>query len=437
MTFHFPFRKKKSKENHIYKNLSKNEIKTFTISAVGGSLEFYDFVVYIYFATIMSKLFFQNDSPVAGLILTYSVFACGYLARVIGGLVFSHFGDKNGRKNSFSFTVFLMAAPTFIIGILPTYSQIGITASILLFICRFAQGLAIGGEIPCSITFIYEHAQESHRGFACGILFCGIIFGIFLGSSAGYLVTKFMSEETIYSWGWRIPFLIGGVLGLIGVYLRRYLTETPVFKQMKKENIKYPVQLIFKDHKFSLIQTASAIWVVAVAITLYLLYLPNYFKTYYSYHSEDILKINSIFVLIYALFIVIFGYISDKIGGRKVFNFSCILFIIFSYPIFISFSENNFTAIYICYSIVSVASAAATSSAILLLAESYPAKIRYSGSSLSYNLAFGIFGGFTPLIATTLIEHFKSKSAPAFYMILVAIIGFILSIIKKNKIHDL
>jgi MFS family permease len=213
----------KAHQDFEKKPLTREELKTFTISALGGSLEFYDFVVYVYFATIMSKLFFDTSSQLAGLILTYSVFASGYLARVLGGLIFSHFGDKNGRKNSFALTVFLMAAPTFIIGLLPTYSQVGVLASFLLFLCRFAQGLAIGGEIPCSVTFIYEHAHKSRRAFACGILFCGIIFGIFLGSSAGYLATRFYSEETLLAWGWRVPFLIGGVLGLIGVYLRKFL----------------------------------------------------------------------------------------------------------------------------------------------------------------------------------------------------------------------
>ena len=428
------FQKKENQSEN--KTLTREEMKTFTISALGGSLEFYDFVVYVYFATIMSRLFFDTSSPVAGLILTYSVFACGYLARVLGGLIFSHFGDKNGRKNSFALTVFLMAAPTFIIGLLPTYSQIGITASILLFLCRFAQGLAIGGEIPCSVTFIYEHAHKSRRGFACGILFCGIILGIFLGSTAGYLMTKFVSEENLYSWGWRIPFLVGGVLGLIGVYLRKFLSETPIFKQMKKENIKLPFKVVMKDYKFPLLQTASAIWVIAVAVTLYLLYLPNYFKTYFGYKSEDILEINSISVLVYALLIILFGMISDKIGARKVLNFSCLLFIIFSYPIFTFFSENNFASIYFCYGIVSIATAAATASGILLLAESFPTKIRYSGSSLSYNLAFGIFGGFTPLIATTLIEQTGSKTSPAFYMILVSVIALVFSLVKNHEAHD-
>lgn len=205
---------------------------------------------------------------------------------------------------------------------------------------------------------------------------------------------------------------------------------------MKKENIKLPVSLVLKSYKFQLFQTATAIWAVAVAVTLFLLYLPTYFHVYFSFKSEDILIINSISVLAYALFIIIFGLLSDKIGPSKVLNFGLLLLILTSLPIFSMFKESNFTAIYICYAVVSVATAAITSASMLLLAQAFPAKIRYSGSSLSYNLAFGIFGGFTPLIATTLIKETGLKYSPAFYMIFVATIALIFSISKKSQVHD-
>ncbi len=428
----------KAEENFQAENkkLTRQEIKIFSLSAIGGSLEFYDFVVYVYFASIMSNLFFQTNSPVTGLILSYSVFASGYFARLLGGIVFSHFGDKKGRKNSFALTVFLMALPTFIIGCLPTYSQIGIFAPILLVLCRFIQGLAIGGEIPCSLTFIYEHAQKSNRGLSCGALFCGVTFGTFLGSSVGFILTKFMHEETLNSWGWRIPFLIGGVLGLIAVYLRGFLNETPVFKKMKNEVVKIPLKEVFQSHKLTIIQTTTGLWVVAVAVSLFLLYLPNYLKTYYFYQSEDILRINSIAVLLYSILTLGFGIVCDKIGPKKVLNFSCILFIFFSYPVFLNFSQNNFLSIYLCYLLASVATSAATASSMYLLIQSFPAKIRYSGASFSYNLAFAIFGGLTPLIVTSLIEKTGSTIAPAYFIVFVSIIALSFSLFKPYKQYD-
>ncbi|KAB8033804.1 MFS transporter [Fluviispira multicolorata] len=414
-------------------SLTRDEIKTFTISALGGSLEFYDFVVYVFFAQIIAQLFFDSSTPIGGLLLSFTVFASGYLARVFGGIIFSHYGDKSGRKNSFALTVFLMAAPTFLIGVLPTFSQIGIAATLLLIACRIAQGLAIGGEIPCSITFIYEHAHKSRRGLACGVLFCGIILGIFLGSSVGALLSHYLTKEQLYSWGWRLPFLAGGVLGLIGVYLRRFLKETPVYKKMKKENIKLPVGIVVSQYKFELFQTGTSIWALAVAVTLYLLYLPTYLSVYHGFESGDILFINSAAVFFYAVIIILFGILSDRIGPRKVLNFGLILLIAFSYPIFNNFSANNFNSIYFCYAIVSVATASITAGSIYILAQSFPAKIRYSGASLSYNLAFGIFGGFTPLIATTLIKQTNLNTSPAFYMIGVSLFALCFSFMKSGK----
>ncbi|WGL60465.1 MFS transporter [Pigmentibacter sp. JX0631] len=422
--------------NIAEKKLTKKEMKLFFISSLGGALEFYDFVVYIYFSTIISKLFFDLSSAYTSLLLTYSVFATGYLARIAGGLLFSHYGDLTGRKKSFTFTVFLMAAPTFIIGLLPTYSQIGILATILLFICRFSQGLAIGGEIPCSITFIYEHARKSQRGLAIGILFAGIILGIFLGSSAGYISSKFLSEKELHSWGWRIPFLLGGLLGLIGVYLRKYLSETPVFRKMQLENNHIPIKIVIKNHKFNLIQTTSTIWLIAISVTLYFLYLPNYFVTYYKFNLQDILKINTFSVLLYSFLIIIFGIIIDYINPKIILLISCVLLVLFNIPVFLAFKSSSFISIYIAYLFISFTNSAATAAGILMLANSFPTSIRYTGSAFAYNLAFGIFGGFTPLICTTLIESTKLKYSPAFYITGVALITLILnSLNSKNSME--
>lgn len=422
--------------NIIEKKLTKKEMKLFAISSLGGALEFYDFVVYIYFSSIISKLFFNLSSTYASLLLTYSVFATGYLARIAGGLLFSHFGDLTGRKKSFSLTVFLMAAPTFIIGILPTYSQIGILATFLLFLCRFTQGLAIGGEIPCSITFIYEHARKAQRGLALGLLFAGIIFGIFLGSSAGYLSSKLLTEKDLFGWGWRIPFILGGILGLIGVYLRKYLNETPIFKQMLLETNHFPIKVVLKEYKLQLFKTTATIWLIAISVTLYFLYLPNYFVLYFNFNIQDVLKVNTISVLLYSFLIIIFGILIDYINPKIILLISCIFLIIFNIPVFLTFKSSSIFPIYAAYLFISITNAAATASGILLLAKSFPTYIRYTGSSFAYNLAFGIFGGFTPLICTTLIENTKLKYSPAFYITGVALVALLLNLINTNKKED-
>lgn len=419
-------------ENNKQK-LTKQEIKIFMVSALGSALEFYDFVVYVYFANIISALFFPSSSPVTALILTYSIFACGYFARLLGGILFSHIGDRQGRKKPFILAVFLMALPTFLIGLLPTYQSVGVFAPILLVMCRFLQGLAIGGEIPGSLTYIYENVQKSFRGLACGSLFFGVTFGTFLGSTVGFILTKYLNQQDLYDWGWRIPFLAGGILGLFGVYLRNFLSETPVFNKIKNNIIRVPIKEVLKNYKFLVFKSALELGVVAVSVSLFMLYLPNYLKTYFGFESGEILKINSLFVLIYSVTNILFGWFCDKYGPEKVFRFSCIIFALFVYPIFSYFSPSNYYPIFACYILMIIGTAASTASAMYLLIKSFPPLIRFSGASLSYNIAFAFLGGFTPLLATALIEKTNSLSSPAFLLIIVSVIALFNSFLAKVK----
>lgn len=412
--------------------LSKNDIKTFFISALGGGLEFYDFIIYIFFAQVIAKVFFDSSSQVASLLLSFSVFAAGYLARVFGGLVFSHFGDKRGRKKSFAITIFLMAMPTFLIGLLPTYAQVGITSTILLVACRIAQGLAFGGEIPCSIAFIYEHAHPTRRGLACGLLFCGVILGMFLGSMTGTLFHSFFSEQELYSWAWRIPFFIGGIVGFFGVYLRKYLMETPLFQEIKQETISFPTGYIFKHHKSQFLKTACALWVFSIGSTLFLNYLPTYFSLYHKFNQGKLLLTNSIAILICALLTVFFGAVVDKIGPQKVLYTGLFTFIFLCFPAFYFISPDNMISVYLCYAVGVVATSSLTAAGVYLLADVFPTQVRYSAAALSYNFGIGIFGGFTPWIATKLIQVTGWTSAPALYVVGVSLLALIMFSFRKG-----
>ncbi|WGL59564.1 MFS transporter [Pigmentibacter sp. JX0631] len=422
-------------EENNKQKLTKQEIKIFMVSALGSALEFYDFVVYVYFAGIISSLFFPSSSPVTALILTYSIFACGYFARLLGGILFSHIGDRQGRKKPFILAVFLMALPTFFIGLLPTYQSVGLFAPVFLVLCRFMQGLAIGGEIPGSLTYIYENVQKSYRGLACGSLFFGVTFGTFLGSTVGFVLTKYLSQQDLYNWGWRVPFLAGGVLGLFGVYLRNFLNETPVFNKIKNNIIKVPLKEVISNYKFLVFKSSLELGVVAVSVSLFMLYLPNYLKTYFGFQAGEILKINSFFVFIYSVSNILFGWFCDKYGPERVFRFSCIIFLLFVYPIFSYFSPNNFYPIFACYILMIVGTAASTASAMYLLIKSFPPLIRFSGASLSYNIAFAFLGGFTPLLATALIEKTHNLTSPAFLLIIVSLIALLNSFLSAKKIE--
>ncbi|MEI6056590.1 MAG: MFS transporter, partial [Lentisphaerota bacterium] len=251
---------------------SNNNLRVIVVSAIGGVLEYYDFVVFILFANIISQVFFPaHESEYLALAATYTFFAVGYFVRPIGGIILAHFGDRYGRKKIFLLTVFLMAIPTFLIGLIPTYASIGLIAPILLLLMRICQGLAMGGEIPGSSVFVYEHMTRNLKCSGISYLIAGLFGGILLGSIIGSIITKSLSNESLMVWGWRIPFLLGGLLGVVGMYLRSKLTETPIFMDIQKHNKqpKMPIGEILKNHKWSVIAGICTTLALASTVTTY------------------------------------------------------------------------------------------------------------------------------------------------------------------------
>ncbi|MBP9723096.1 MAG: MFS transporter [Gammaproteobacteria bacterium] len=409
----------------------KKEIKVFGISALGGALEFYDFIVYVFFAHIIGKLFFDANSEITALLLSFTVYASGYFARLFGGLIFSHYGDKKGRKNSFAATILLMAIPTFIMGILPTYEHIGMYASFLLISCRILQGLAVGGELPCSITFVFEHARDHNKGLACGLLFFGIILGLFLGSGLSALIIKSLNTQDLYSWGWRIPFILGGFLGVVGIYLRRKLSETPLFAQIKQEQSSkfVPIKELLQEYKLTILEGTLSCLACAVGIAVMFLFFPTYLNIFYKYNNDQILFINTVFIVIYAAFLIPAAMLCDKVGDKKIFIYSSLVLSLVTVPMFYFLAVNNIFSVIACYSVVLFALVFINASCITMLARSYPTKVRYSGVSLSYNLSFGVIGGFTPLICTKLVLMTGLNYAPGSYLTLVAFIAFLAKVL--------
>jgi len=216
--------------------MTKSQRKIVLLTAIGGALEFYDFTIYALFAPYISQNFFASTNPMIGLLNTFAVFALGYLARPLGGIVFGHMGDKRGRKSAFSVAVFMMAIATLFMGCLPTYDSIGIAAPILLIILRLMQGFSVGGEIPGAALFTIEHVATDKRGFSIGLVFMCITLGNTLGALVGLLLTHCLTTTQMDLWGWRIPFILGFGLGMVSYIIRKKMAETPVFIHMMKEN---------------------------------------------------------------------------------------------------------------------------------------------------------------------------------------------------------
>lgn len=243
--------------NTQHRQLDGQDYKTLSLSALGGALEFYDFIVYAFFAGMISELFFPPHMPEwLKLLQTFGIFAAGYLSRPFGGIIMAHFGDLVGRKRMFALSILLMAIPTFAIGLLPTYATIGVFAPLLLLLMRVMQGAAIGGEIPGAWVFVSEHVPANRMGLACGILTSGLTLGILIGSLVYMLLNSVMTQETLRDYGWRIPFLLGGIFGFMTMYLRRWLKETPIFIEMqerKKLAQDLPLKSVLMKHRESVV----------------------------------------------------------------------------------------------------------------------------------------------------------------------------------------
>ncbi|MCT6885760.1 MAG: MFS transporter, partial [Gilliamella apis] len=262
------------------RTLNNQDYKTLALSALGGALEFYDFIIFVFFSITISHLFFPDDMPAwLSQVQTFGIFAAGYLIRPFGGIVMAHFGDMFGRKRMFTLSILLMALPTLFIGCLPTYANIGIFAPLLLLMMRLCQGLAVGGEVPGAWTFVAEHVPKNKIGLACGILTSGLSLGILLGSLVSTIMSKSVSIEQMNDWGWRIPFIIGGIFGLIAMYLRRWLKETPIFLEIQKRkneelSKKLPVITVLTQYLPQTILSMLLTWVLSAGIMVIMLMTP-------------------------------------------------------------------------------------------------------------------------------------------------------------------
>lgn len=415
------------------RKLTRKDINTLGLSALGGALEYYDFIIFVFLAASIGQLFFPPDMPDwMKQLQVFGIFAAGYLARPIGGLLMAHFGDVIGRKRMFTFSLFLMAVPTFIMGLLPTYAQIGIAAPILLLLMRILQGAAVGGEIPGACVFVSEHVPKRHVGLACGTLFSGFTTGILLGSLVAMAVNHVFKEQML-EFAWRIPFLIGGVFGVFALYLRRWLEETPVFLAMKAQKqlaAELPLKRVLRDHKPQIWPAMLLTWFLSAGIVTVTLLTPNIMETQHQYARADALLANSVAIVFLTAGCVFWGWLADRIGAFRVLCTGALAIAIASYAFYSALPAGiqHTTVLY------SLAGFALGSVAVvpMVLVGLFPPAVRYSGFSFSYNVAYSIFGGFTPILVALWLK--ADVLAPAHYLALVCAIALLLSVhLAKTK----
>ena len=339
------------------------------------------------------------------LISAFGIFAAGYIMRPIGGVIFGQIGDKQGRKKALLISVLLMAIPTTLIGFLPAYESIGWYSALLLVLLRLLQGLSVGGEFKGSISFLVEQAPQNKRGFFGSWSTFGVFGGMLLGSGLASLITSVLSTSELHDYGWRIPFLFGAVIGVVGLYLRKDMEEETLIKSDNKNQInkKTPLAEFWRDYKVEALKIILLSWSFGVSVYLLFIFLPSYLHTFHQVKLDDALSAHTITLIFLMLIIPLFGHLNDLWGRKLVLFISLIGFVIFSYPLFGLMFENTFVAILSAILIFAVLEAMFQSVMPALMTESFPARVRYTGLSVSYNFSMAIFGGTTPLICTWLV----------------------------------
>ncbi len=415
--------------------LTRSDYKTLSLSALGGALEFYDFIRFVFFATVGGQLFLPADLPDwLRLMQTLGIFAAGYLARPLGGIVMAHFGDLLGRKKMFTLSIFMMAVPTLIMGLLPTYAQIGVMAPFLLLLMRVIQGAAIGGEVPGAWVFVSEHVPARNTGYACGTLTAGLTAGILLGSLVATLINTVYTTEEVADYAWRIPFLLGGVFGLFAVYLRRWLHETPVFAEMQARKAlaeEVPLRAVLRDHRGAIVLSMLLTWLLSAGIVVVILMTPALLQSLYHITPLDSLKANSMAIVLLSLGCIGTGALADRIGAGRVFVVGSLMLLASSWTFYHTLPTHPewmfplYALTGLCVGIVGAVP--------YVMVKAFPPAVRFSGLSFSYNMAYAIFGGLTPMAVTALLKF--SPMAPAYYVAVICAIGLLVGLyllIKKR-----
>ena len=401
--------------------LSRPQIKTLALAALGGALEFYDFVIFVFFAATMGALFFPADMPEwLKLVQAFGIFAAGYLARPLGGVVMAHFGDLLGRKRMFMLSILLMAIPTLLMGLLPTYASAGVLAPILLLLLRIMQGAAIGGEAPGAWVFVSEHVSPRHRTLACGALSAGLCSGILLGSLVARAINAAFDESEVLAWAWRLPFVIGGVFGLLAMYLRRQLHETPVFAELQARRAlaaELPLKAVVRDHAGAVLLAMLLTWLLTAAVVVTLLMMPTLLQGL-GVSRGDALSGNTLAICATVAANLVAGWLADRFGaGRVLVLWSVLLGIAFW-----MFYANALAGAYspAAYALAGFA-VGVTALVPAIAVGGFPPQVRFSGLSFAYNVAYAIAGGLTPVLLSLAIKD--DPAAPMHYIAGMAVLG--------------
>jgi MHS family proline/betaine transporter-like MFS transporter len=397
--------------------------RVVTAGVIGNVLEWYDFAVYGFFAPILAAKFFPAEDPRVSLLAAFAAFAVGFLMRPVGAVIFGHIGDRYGRARALLFSIAMMAVPTVLMGLLPTYETIGIAASVLIVVLRMCQGIAVGGEFTASIVFLAENAPPRRRGFFASFSMFGATTGTMLGSAVGGLLTTVMSPEALASWGWRAAFVSGIAVALVGIVIRRGMFDAP-----GKAAVASPLAVAFRDHRGQVLRVLGLN--VASAATYYTLFV--YAATWVSQTTTleraVALNITTVTILTFLVVLPLAAWLSDRFGRKLMLVVGMSACLLLAYPLLTAMHAG---------AVATTAAAQMAFGAILALqmasipaamTEMFPHGVRVSAVSVGYGLAYALFGGTAPAVATWLINETGNDTVFAWYLMALTAISLVLAL---------
>lgn len=413
--------------------------KAVKAAALGNAMEWFDFGIYSYLAVTIGKVFFPSGNGTAQVLSSLATFAVAFLVRPLGGLFFGPLGDRIGRKKVLSFTMIMMASSTLAIGLIPGYAAIGFWSPALLILFRMLQGFSTGGEYGGASTFIAEYAPDKRRGYFGSFLEFGTLIGYTSAAGLVTILTVTLADSSMDSWGWRIPFLAAAPIGLVGLYLRLKLDDTPAFRKLEDEGAtnaaereSLPFWQVFRTQ-----WRAMALCIALVAaynITDYMLlsYMPTYLSDTLHYSSTSALVSIIIVMLVLMAVITFVGRFSDRIGRKPVLMAGSVGFLVLAVPCFLLIKQGGIVLVFAGLLLLGLCLLPYVSVMSASLPALFPTNVRYGSLSIAFNISVSLFGGTTPLVTEGLISSTGDDLMPAYYTMLAAVVGIIAAAVMKE-----
>jgi metabolite-proton symporter len=417
----------------------KTTWRVLIASLVGSSIEWFDYFLYgTMAALVFNQLFFVNEDPTVGLLLAYASFALSFFIRPFGGIIFSHIGDRIGRKKTLVLTLSLMGAATFSMGILPTYQAIGVAAPIILITLRLIQGLGIGGEWGGALLLATEYAPPERRGFFGSIPQMGVTIGMVMGTLALWIMSL-LPEQQFMTWGWRVPFIFSALLVVFGLWIRKGIDETPEFKEVKAkgEIPKLPIVDTLRYYWKEVLITIGAKVVETAPFYIFSTFIVSYATSTLGFSRSAVLGAVMVSTVITTILIPIMGSLSDRVGRKKMYIAGTLAMMAFAFPYFWMIHQGSVLMLVLA-TIIGLGIIWAPITAVLgtMFSEIFDAKVRYTGVSLGYQIGAAVAGGTAPLVATALLASFDNSYVPvALYIMFTAVVSLIAVWAVKSRVE--